>query len=688
VMVDDLGWSSVGFNRAGPQKNWKKWKSKGKYQRVITPAIDKLAKSGVILKGHYAGKMCAPSRSSFLSGRLPHHVNQRNHQMEEPGTGMPLGMSTIAEMLQKKGYATHHVGKWHLGLSSPDYLPVRRGFNSSLALLGGYADHFTFQSYEFPFTDLWLDEDPATKLRPAGDPTIDGKKINETHGVNCVPYSEAKLDKTEMCKKFSQDTYMTYTKEIIDKHDAKKPMFMFLSLQMPHGPLQVPNRFLGMYSKKIWEPRRYAYAMISSVDEAVKDLELALQQKGMWNDTLLLFFSDNGGSREHEANYPLRGAKGSDFEGGVRSASFVAGGFLPPTQSDKKLYGMIHVCDWWTTFAGLAGYNVSDWMMDPRSRDEERHGRSIPTRVKRVDSLDMWGYINGSKAVSPRTTLVTSAVKSEEKGFIGGIIDGRYKLIIGQQIDASVPTATTPDERDALPWTPPYESKKPYFMPLDCGEGCLFDLKDDPKELIDLRYSIRYKWVLAKMQKKMKEAMEGAFQAHTIGGEDATPAREAARKRTTTSGEEAENFWGPWQEELPDDAFQGLKIDGEKIDGEGGLLHGLAEASACQSECKKQEKCLAWSFQGVSSNKKNGKSNCALFEKVYKAVFLERFNWISGVKESSLLPDPKKDPPAPAPPARAVPTRRRRRSSKITRRRRSKFTRRRRSKPTRGVPAK
>jgi arylsulfatase I/J len=671
VMVDDLGWSSVGFNLQQPQDFWTK------KNRPQTPNIDKLAKSGVILSSHYAGKMCAPSRSSFISGRLPIHVNQINHKIDHPANGVPLGMSTIAEMLKTKGYSTHQIGKWHLGLSSPDYLPTNRGFDSALTLLGGSAHHFMLNSQgSESLVDLWLNNGPAgDDLRPT---RADG-------GDGCTPYSDVKDNDTKLCKTFSQDTYMKFAKDIISKHDANVPMFMFLSLQMPHGPLQVPTKFLDMYKQDIWEPRRYAYAMISSVDDSVKELESVLQEKDMWDNTLLLFTSDNGGPREHEANYPLRAAKATDFEGGVRVASFLAGGFVtasvPKKRRGKRLNGMMHICDWWSTFAGLAGHTETSRMIDPRSKDDAKHGREIPYRVKRVDSLDMWPYITGAAPSSPRTITVLSAGTTKmtgEERRNGGMIWGSWKLVVGPQLDGSIPRPTTPDESDSFEWEGPWETQEDKTQfPIDCGAGCLFNLADDEGERSDLRYSMAHRKILKMMQDKFKEltlevnGTDGPmFQSYSLQGKDSGVAKRAARQKHNM-------FWGPWLEKLPENAWEGFKINGGILE----KIENLTTASACKEACAKHgDGCKAGSFFGVtaSSSKSTG---CTLFKGMYhnpkKGVkyMKEHPHAISGVMKLSDLPAATPIDPLPTLPDSKPPKipgslrQRRRRQAPASRRR-------------------
>jgi arylsulfatase A-like enzyme len=114
-LVDDLGFSNVGYNnRPNPEP--------------LTPHIDALHDGGAELTNYYVYRFCSPTRSSFISGRLPYHVNQENHPPASPGGGVPLEMTTIADKLNASGYLGHQIGKWHCGMSCTGHLPVHRGF--------------------------------------------------------------------------------------------------------------------------------------------------------------------------------------------------------------------------------------------------------------------------------------------------------------------------------------------------------------------------------------------------------------------------------------------------------------------------------------------------------------------------------------------------------------------------------
>ena len=166
MLVDDQGWANVGYHRNPPTPE------------VVTPNTDSLVKDGLELDQHYAYRFCSPSRSSFISGRLPVHVNDLNLHLDiyNPNdpisgfAGIPRNMTGIATKLKAAGYATHQVGKWHAGRATPDHTPAGRGFDSSLGYFTGN-DYYT-EVYgtcsRTPIVDLWDTDKPATGVNGTG----------------------------------------------------------------------------------------------------------------------------------------------------------------------------------------------------------------------------------------------------------------------------------------------------------------------------------------------------------------------------------------------------------------------------------------------------------------------------------------------------------------------------------------
>merc|ERR1719265_1366786 len=163
-------------------------------------------------------------------------------------------------------------------------------------------------------------------------------------------------------------------------------------------------------------------------------------------------------------------------------------------------------------------------MTDPKSKDDP----SIPGPAKKVDSLNMWPYIIGEEVASPRN-FVHLGYNPKSKS--GGMIRGKWKLVVGYQLDGTIPLPTTPDETDNVTdLTFPVEKRKPYNSPISCGKtGCLFDLEKDERELNDLKFSMRKedREALLDMSKFYHEhSQKHYYQAHNLGwGDDRADAR-------------------------------------------------------------------------------------------------------------------------------------------------------------------
>lgn len=467
MLVDDLGFAGVGFNSPTGEPK--------------TPTIDALAKEGAVLDRHYTYQFCSPTRSSFLSGRLPIHVNQENHPPCELGGGVPSNMTVIASMLKKAGYATHHAGKWHGGMSSRDQLPISRGFDSSLAMLSGAADHFTNARAcgGGNFVDLWKNDAPG-------------------YGLNGT---------------YSEINYVNHMLDVIKSHDTAQPLFLYMAFQNVHGPTQAPERFLDLYDESIFKARRNGLAQISAVDEGIANITDALKAKGMWDNTLLVFSSDNGGPADHENNFPLRGSKGSDFEGGVRVVSFVSGGWLPKSVRGKPIDGLMHIADWYATFAQLAGVDPTD-------------SKAAQVGLPPIDSLSMLGLLSGENRTSPRVELPLSYPSGG--GGSRALISGKYKLVLDDKIISNgfFPGMTSPNGTA-------------FSTKTNCSKGCLFDLETDDVEHQDL--ALLKPKVLASLLERLHKIGQTVYQSPAAG-----PQEDAKVMAKSYGG-----FWGPWEGLVP-----------------------------------------------------------------------------------------------------------------------------------------
>ena len=472
-VIDDQGWANVGYHNPG---------------NVITPNSDRLAKEGIRLERHYAFRWCAPSRSALMTGRLPYHVLENTNYVTR-------GMTMLPKKLQSVGYTTHMVGKWHLGDTVNWMTPYSRGFNTSLGYLAGGEDHYTqLQSGEAgcPGVDLWQTNAPA-------------------YGKNGT---------------YAAFTYNEELEKIIKNHPnpKKNPLFLYVATQTMHAPQEVPSFYSNPYSSKGYDlDYSIMNGMATVSDSILGNITNELKKKEMWNNTLFIHVSDNGGpagrlSSGHSGNnWPLRGGKTNNFEGGVRVASFLTGGFLTNNVMQQRigseLHGYIHLADWYPTLSFLAGTFLKLFILITvalphqifiipgivKSYDKYElvHGlfffsivfyffykttganpNDVPSiipnstiQVPPVDGFNLWPYLSGQNDVSPRTDIMLS---SEDNG---ALISGHLKIIFGLQTygfwqSPIYPNASTDHSKETE---------------YDCGmTGCLFNITSDPSEYENL----------------------------------------------------------------------------------------------------------------------------------------------------------------------------------------------------------
>ncbi|KAK3109012.1 hypothetical protein FSP39_021151 [Pinctada imbricata] len=302
IVADDLGWNDVGFRNPD----------------MITPNIDKLAHSGIILNQSYVQPVCSPSRNSWMSGYYPFRSGLQ-HIVIRPAQPVcaPLNRTFLPQELKKLGYKTHMIGKWHLGFCNVACTPNLRGFD-------------TFFGY---YTDA---EDYYTKMKG------DGIDFHEN-------FEKAKPD-----GEYSANQFAKRAQEIINNHNSSEPFFMYLPFQSVHEPIEVPKKYEDMYKHIKNKGRRQFSGMVSALDEAIGNITKTLEEQHLMQNTLILFTADNGGWIPYFGNnYPLRGGKITVFEGGTRATAFITGAGI--TYRNATYNGIIHAVDWMPTLIGAAG---------------------------------------------------------------------------------------------------------------------------------------------------------------------------------------------------------------------------------------------------------------------------------------------------------------------------------------------
>ncbi|XP_070562845.1 arylsulfatase B-like [Ptychodera flava] len=434
VLADDLGWYDVGYNNP----------------EMLTPNIDSLAADGVIFNQTYTHPLCSPSRSALMSGLYAFKTGMQHRVLQQLAPyGLPTNFTILPAALKPLGYTNHLIGKWHLGMCKEDYLPLNRGFDSFYGFLNNYIDYYDHTNQD---------------IRGVVQELL-GAAFGVFNGYDFWDNTGSVLDKT---------TYISYllgqrAVDVIEKHNKENPMFMFYSSPLPHFFIEVPKEYENLYSDLRNRDRRIYNGMVSMLDEIIGNMTNKLKEKGMWDNTLFVFMSDNGGAPDQYGfNYPLRGGKATLFEAGGRVVTFAAGGLLEKTGYTND--GLMHMTDWYPTFVSLAG------------------GTPDPS----LDGMDMWDMISKDEP-SPRNEIVYNIDEiMPERG--AAIRVGDWKLIEGN------PQMFYPIIHDHEGWyLPPTEENQTVVSPLFLPTGdpnqvfpprpevlYLFNLKDDPTEHHDL----------------------------------------------------------------------------------------------------------------------------------------------------------------------------------------------------------
>jgi arylsulfatase I/J len=488
MLVDDWGWANVGYHRNPPTKE------------VVTPNIDSLVKQGVELDQHYAFQIGSPSRCSLISGRLPIHVNDVNddaiiYNPDDPISGfagIPRNMTGVASKMKEAGYATHQVGKWDAGMATHDHTPMGRGFNSSFGFFRHTNDYFTeVTAVDVTATvcnktgpgpelvDLWDTDKPATGVNGTGP------------------------------DKYEEGLFKERLLQVINNHDPSTPLFLYYAPHIVHAPLQVPDAYTTKFNFiNDSGLRQYYHAMVNYLDDVVGELVDAMKKKGMWENTLFAASSDNGGAEYPGGganNYPLRGGKMTDWQGGIRVNAFVSGGFLPMKMQGQKITGKIHLADWYATFCAIAGVDPAD-------------ERAVKAKLPPIDSMNMWPLISGENTTSPRQDIPVS---------YDTLISGDFKILTGTMDQAGwtgpqYPNATNPDGG--------------INATVNCGTtGCLFNITKDPEERVNIVETESA--ILKEMQQRLAK-----YQATYFSPNRGTAWPGACDKAMKDYG----GFWGPF----------------------------------------------------------------------------------------------------------------------------------------------
>ena len=305
ILTDDQGWGDLSLNGNS---------------NLSTPNIDHLAQTGVSFERFYVSPVCSPTRAEMLTGR--YSVRGGVYSTSAGGERLDLDETTIAEVFKSAGYATAAYGKWHNGMQHP-YHPNSRGFDDFYGFCSGH-----WGSYFDPLLE---------------------------HNGRLVKG-----------KGFLVDDLTSHGLSFIEQHQ-QEPFFLYLPLNTPHSPMQVPDEYWQKFENKELTQKgtlpdreniqhtRAALAMCENIDWNVGRIMEKLEEFKLTENTLLIYFSDNG-PNGHRWNGGMKGTKGSTDEGGVRSPMIM--NWKGTFAAGKKIPQIAAAIDLLPTLADLAGIEV------------------------------------------------------------------------------------------------------------------------------------------------------------------------------------------------------------------------------------------------------------------------------------------------------------------------------------------
>jgi arylsulfatase A-like enzyme/4-amino-4-deoxy-L-arabinose transferase-like glycosyltransferase len=361
LVADDLGWATVA----------------GDGDPYETPNIDRLMREGIRLERFYTWPACTPTRAALMTGRSPMRYGL-GYSMLKPWLeeGLSLQEHLMPDTFRADGYRTAAIGKWHLGSHTSEFLPNARGFDHFYGHLNGFVDYF--------------------------EHTCAGGLDWQRNGVSVREEG------------YATDLMGEEAARLILGQSRDTPLFLYVAFNAVHGPLQAPDADIARYDQLADERKRVVAAMVYAMDRAVGRILDALDRSGRANDAIVVFMSDNGSVREtFGENLPLRGGKGTTFEGGIRVPAAIRWpGHLP---AGTRSHQVMRAEDWFPTLARAVG-------VEPRG--------ALP-----LDGVDVWTELT-SRGSRPREPLFTAA--ETRAGLFFSVLDGDWKLVRRQAADGTI----------------------------------------------------------------------------------------------------------------------------------------------------------------------------------------------------------------------------------------------------------
>lgn len=359
ILADDMGYGDLGCMGS---------------EHLRTPHLDALASRGMrFTQAYVPSAVCSPSRAGILTGRDPRRFgyegnlnkNAESYAANPALLGLPESEITMADHLREAGYSTALIGKWHQGVQ-PQFHPNRRGFDHFVGMLGGGHDYFP---------------DPNdNQLERNGAPI----------GSFSSPY----------LTDFLTDEGLAWLTSEVTAPPEPNPWFLFMSYTAPHTPMQATDEDLDLYGHIEDDKRRTYAAMVHALDRGVGQLVAHLEATDKLRDTLIVFFSDNGGAANNASwNGPLAGSKGTLREGGIRVPFIVSWpGTLPEGETSELVVSALDLAP---TFLSAAEAKPAPERPAP-SHEDDRNRRRYDNRFGRFDGRDLLPVLRDGQPSEPR----------------------------------------------------------------------------------------------------------------------------------------------------------------------------------------------------------------------------------------------------------------------------------------------
>ena len=340
ILADDLGWADIGYHDS----------------EIDTPHLDELAAAGVRLEQHYVYPTCSPSRVALLSGCNPSRFGVTNPLADQ--SPVPQGAMHLVGGLNELGYATHIVGKWHIG-AEPGVRPLDYGFDTSYGYLRGQIDPYTH--YYKTGAPTWHRNDQIIEQAGRNDPG---------HVTDLITDEAIRI--------------IEASRNAVGGTTNRQSFFLYMTYSVPHYPLAESPEWVDRYDGRIEDVWRKLYAAsVTHMDAGIGRIVDELERLDLRDETLIIFTSDNGGQKSWSArenlyngrypphttlgnNEPLRGWKTTLYEGGIRVPALA--NWPGVLESGTVVETPAHIYDWAPTLINLAGGEVDpDWKLDGRN---------------------------------------------------------------------------------------------------------------------------------------------------------------------------------------------------------------------------------------------------------------------------------------------------------------------------------